>query len=69
MSGDTLHHIIRWNAGYLEAQRHCHREQSDTPPASVNTWRPNDNAVALAEFDHAVAQTLMRALQDAEPLL
>jgi len=29
---------------------------------------PNYNAVALAEFEHAIAQILMRALQDAEPL-
>jgi hypothetical protein len=32
------------------------------------TRPPNYNAVALAEFEHAIAQILIRALQDAEPL-
>jgi hypothetical protein len=32
------------------------------------TRPPNYNAVALAEFEHAIAQILLRALQDAEPL-
>lgn len=65
-SGLKFSHLLRASVLLL---RHCEQELVERVKRAENLMRPpNDNALALAEFEHRVAQEFASAIRASPPL-